>query len=476
MLSKKFLHLVLFFCLFSTAEAQVTKMFGKQAYKHASVGVCVLDMNSSKKIVDLNTQLCIEPASVVKLVTTAAALEIFGPDHRFETRIEYTGKIENGILHGNLWIKGGGDPSLGSRQTGENPEAFMIQWVEAVKNAGIYEIDGNVLADASLFDDEPVSPYWLWEDMGNYYAPGIFGLAVFDNSFQLELKSGAVGSKPEIVSVKPLLPQLTIDNNLTAVDNNLDSAYLYGAPYQWERRVFGTIPANRSHFIIKGDMPDPPGFLAGYFRDALVKSGVSVRGKAFSTRFPNEAVQEASTPSKIVCRTPSIPLSQMIRIIHEKSDNLYTEYLLRHLALTVSNKPASARNGIQVVRNFWQKKGLDVSALYLSDACGLSPNDRVSAGFLAEMLSYMSQKSKYALIFKSSFPLAGLEGSVSGFLKGTTLEGKLRLKSGSFQSVTSYAGFYEQQGKSYVVVLLVNYADANRLQIRKDMENFLLSL
>jgi len=473
MKSKKYLHLALFFCLFSTVEAQVTKMFGKQAYKHASVGVCVLDMHSSKKMVDLNAQLCIEPASVVKLVTTAAALEILGPDYRFETRIEYTGKIENGVLHGNIWIKGGGDPSLGSRQTGVSPEAFMIQWVEAVRNAGIHEIDGNVLADASLFDDEPVSPYWLWEDMGNYYAPGIFGLAVFDNSFQLELKSGAVGTKPEIVSVKPSLPQLTIDNNLTAVENNLDSAYLYGAPYQWERRIFGTIPANRSRFVIKGDMPDPPSFLASYFRDALVKSGVTVSGKGFSNRL---AIETEPISAKKVCSTYSIPLSQMLRIIHEKSDNLYTEYLLRKLALTVSDKPASARNGIQVVRNFWQKKGLDVSALYLSDACGLSPNDRVSAGFLAEMLSYMSQKSKYASTFKSSFPLAGLEGSVSGFLKGTALEGKLRLKSGSFQSVTSYAGFYEQKGKSYVVVLMVNYADANRLQIRKDMENFLLSL
>ena len=166
----------------------------------------------------------------------------------------------------------------------------------------------------------------------------------------------------------------------------------------------------------------------------------------------------------------------MIRIIHEKSDNLYTEYLLRHLALTISDKPASVANGLKVVRNFWQKKGLDVSALFLSDACGLSPNDRVSAGFLVEMLQYMSQKSKYPSVFKSTFPLAGREGSVSAFLKGTTLEGKLLLKSGSVQSVTSYAGYYEQNGKSYVVVLMVNYAEANRSQIRKDMEYFLLSL
>jgi len=475
-MSKLLLALAFFLCLIIQSEAQVSKIFGKKTYQHASVGICVLDMNSSRKIVDLNAQLCIEPASIAKLVTTAVALETFGPDYRFETKIEYTGKIENGVLNGDIWIRGGGDPSLGSRQTGLQQDVFINQWVEAVKAAGIQEVNGSVYSDVSLFDDEPVSPYWLWEDMGNYYAPGIYGLAVFDNSFQLELKSGAAGSKPEIVSIKPDLPELTIDNNLTAVNNDLDSAFLYGAPYQWDRRLFGTIPANRSSFVIKGDMPDPPAFLAVYFRNELQKKGVLVNGKAVSTRLLKDFTQKSSIHAHLVCTTSSIPLSKIIRIIHEKSDNLYTEYLLRHLALTVSNKPASVRNGIQVVRDFWKKKGLDVSALYLSDACGLSPNDRIAPEFLAKLLQYMSQKSKYASVFKSSLPLAGREGSVASFLRGTSLEGKLRMKSGSVQAVTTYAGYYEQSGKSYVVVLMVNFADANRFQIRKDMEYFLLSL
>lgn len=475
-MTRNFLFFTLFLCLTFHSEAQVSKIFGKKIYQHASVGICVLDMNSSRKVVDLNAKLCIEPASVAKLVTTAVALETFGPDYRFETKIEYTGKIDNGVLQGDLWIRGGGDPCLGSRQTGEQTNAFMNQWVEAVKAAGIQEINGSVYADASLFDDEPVSPYWLWEDMGNYYAPGIYGIAVFDNSFQLELKSGAVGTKPEIVSVKPDLPELTLENNLTAVNNDLDSAFFYGAPYQWDRRLFGTMPANRNSFVIKGDLPDPPAFLAVYFRNELLKKGILVRGKAVSTRLLKDKTKRSALQAHLLCTTSSIPLAKMIRIIHEKSDNLYTEYLLRHLALTVSDKPASVRNGLQVVRDFWKNKGLDVSALFLSDACGLSPNNRISPDFLAGLLRYMATNSKYASVFKSSLPLAGREGSVIGFLRGTSLEGKLRMKSGSVQSVTTYAGYYEQKGKSYVFVLMVNYADANRFQIRKDMEYFLLSL
>jgi len=451
-------------------------MFEKKAYKHASVGICVLDMTSLRMITNLNAQQCMEPASVVKLITTSAALEILGSDHRFETRIEYTGFIVNGILDGDLWIRGGGDPSLGSQHVDGNPEAFMEEWVQAVKSAGIRMVNGRILADATLFDDEPVSPYWLWEDIGNYYAAGIFGIAVFDNSYQLTLRSAGSGSQPEIVSIKPALPELKFENHLIAAKSNKDSAYIYGAPYQWERSLFGTIPENRQSFVIKGDLPDPPYYLAGYFRTALEEAGVKVNGKAVSLKPLAKEALDVTDTSKILHKTYSVPLSQMIRFIHVKSDNLYTEYLLRHLSLTASNKPASARAGIQVVKNFWKQKGLDVSALFLSDACGLSPNDRVSPELLAQILRYMSVKSKNASVFESSFPLAGKEGSVSGFLRGTILEGKLRLKSGSAQSVTSYAGYYEQNSKSYVVVLLVNDADANRLQIRKDMEDFLLSL
>jgi len=475
-MSRIFLHSILLLTFVAQVEGQNTTMFRKQAYKHASVGICVFDKSTSKMLCASNADQSLEPASVAKLVTTAAALEILGPNHRFETKLEYSGQIEHGVLTGDIRIRGGGDPSLGSHYVNKKQDSFLDEWVEAVRKAGIQEIKGKIISDAGIFNDEPVSPYWLWEDMGNYYAAGIYGLAVFDNSFELGLRSGRAGTRPEIISVQPPLRKLTIDNHLVAANNDLDSAYLYGAPYQWDRRLFGTMPEDRSRFIIKGDIPDPPGYLAERFKEELVRHGIPVSGEALSARQLPAAEQDSSLQTKVFHTTYSIPLSQMIRIIHEHSDNLYTEYLLRHLALTVSDKPASARDGLQVVRDYWKNKGLDVSALYLSDACGLSPNDRISARFLTQLLLYMSTKSKYQSIFEASLPLAGVEGSVSGFLKGTALEGKIRLKSGSLQTVTSYAGYYKLNGKSYVIVMMVNYADASRSQIRKDMEEFLLML
>ncbi len=462
--------------LCGSVQAQDFSMFRQKSYQHAAVSICVLDMVHSKVVAQYNAQQSVTPASVVKMVTTAAALEILGPDRCFETRLEYTGTLQKGVLDGNLIIRGGGDPSLGSRQSGLDPDVFLKNWVKAVQSLGIREIKGDVLADASLFDDEQISPFWLWEDIGNYYAPSISGLAVYDNSYRLELKSGAVGSRPEITSVKPFVKGMTIDNHLIAVGNTLDSAYLYGAPYQLERRLFGTMPANRVGFTIRGDLPDPAALLADQLLTELAKVGVSVSGKAQNIRQGDGTYLFVERVGNVICRTQSIPLSQMLRIIHEKSDNLYTEYLLRQLALTVSDKPASVQAGLKVVRDFWKKQGLDLSPLFLYDACGLSPNDRVSADFIVRVLAFMSTRSPNAVLFEQSLPVAGVEGTVAGFLHGTSLEGKLRLKSGSSQVVNSYAGYYRMNGRAYAVAMLVNYASCTRFQIRKDMEKFLLSL
>lgn len=426
----------------------------------------MLDLATTKTVAAFNQAQSVTPASVLKLLTTGAALELLGPDDRFETKVTVSGVVENDRLTGDVVVQGGGDPSLGSKQVPGNPEAFLADWVKAIRDAGIRRISGRILADAGLFDDEGVSPFWLWEDIGNYYATGIYGLNVFDNSFKLELKSGLAGSRPEITGIYPRISGLTVDNRLVAADNDQDSAYLYGAPFQKDMRLFGSMPANRTGFVIRGQMPDPPTYLAERLKEELVKAGVQVDGQALSTRL---LTNEPVTARKTLFTTKSVPLSQLVRIIHEKSDNFYTECLLRRLASTASDRPASAREGLRVVRAFWQKQGLDLSALAQYDACGLSPNNRISAELLAQVLCKLASNT----VFEQSLPLAGVEGTVSGFLNGTALQGKLRLKSGSNQVVNSYAGYYRRNGKNYAVVMMVNHADASRSRIRSDMETFL---
>jgi D-alanyl-D-alanine carboxypeptidase/D-alanyl-D-alanine-endopeptidase (penicillin-binding protein 4) len=308
-------------------------------YSGTSLAYVVQEVQSGELLAEMNSAQALVPASVCKLLTTAAAMEMLGPEKRFKTELAYRGLLEKGSLKGDLYILGGGDPSLGSEYTGAQPDSFLLDWVQAVKKLGISCIEGDIIADASIFDEEAVSPYWLWEDLGNYYAAGVYGLAVFDNMFRLGLKSGLSGTKPDILYLKPVLPEMQIINNLITKDNSKDSAYFYGIPYRWERLLYGSLPAGKEEFIIRGDIPDPPAYLAFRLQQQLIKAGISVQGKACTKNKPGyvrKALVFDSVNNPLIINEPVVfytsyskPLSELVTIINYHSHNMFTEAAMR---------------------------------------------------------------------------------------------------------------------------------------------------
>ncbi len=429
--------------------------------KHASIGIKVAEVSSGRTIYAYNEQLSLCPASCLKLVSSAAVLELLGPDYTYKTILFTNGTIDaQGILQGNIYIKGVGDPTLGSEFIDNNPRAFLEQWAADIRKAGIKSINGKIIALDGLFGYEGVSSRWLWADIGNYYAPGIYGISVFDNMYRLNLKSGVAGTCPEILSWEPSSVELKFENNLKAAVDNTDSAYIYGQPFDPSRRIFGTIPQNKSTFTIKGDIPDPGLFLASCFAETL-KKGEMPASKGFST-----ARMEKPNPEekRVLAQTISPDLKKIIQVINFKSNNHYAEHLFRKIG------------GENKIREFWKSKGLDVDALFMYDGSGLSPSDGVSVDFLTDLLVYMSSKSKYAQIFYQSLPSAGKEGTVAGFLKGTSLEGTSRIKSGSMDGVYSYSGYVDKNGKRYAFSIIVNKFNGTRQDVRRQIEKLLISL
>ena len=469
---KRLLWLLIILISIQSEASNALTFFGHKKYKNSVNSICVIDHSTGKIVTSYNKDVAVAPASVMKLVTTATALEILGPDYKFKTNIEYSGKLIDGTLDGNLILIGGGDPTLGSRHFNKDQQSFIYTWIDKIKKAGIKKINGDIVAYSGIFDNEPISPYWIWEDIGNYYAAGVYGLGVFDNSFQLTFRSGNPGSVPEIISVKPEIPGLKIENRLKAADNNKDSAYIYGVPFQNERFVTGTIPCKRDAFSIRGDIPDPSSFLADLLKQELIKAGIQVNGKGITEK----SLPDKNLKTVLVHTQSSETLLDIISKTNEKSDNVYAEYLLRHIALSKHPYPATSKDGLSVIRNFWNKKGLDMNAMVMLDACGLSPSDRISSGFLTRLLDCELSDSRYGDIFETSLPVAGLQGSVASFLKGTQLAGKVRVKSGTMQGVTCYAGYYRKKDKIFVFAMLSNHLNLPRNYIVKDMEDFLLSL
>lgn len=434
--------------------------------ENANVSLLVKDLSTNETLYEYRPTNSTIPASTMKVVTTATALEILGPDFRFETRLAIDGILSrDSTLNGNLIIHGGGDPTLGSDKLGDKD--FLPKWVAAIKAAGIKRINGRIVADESIFEQQVINPKWTWEDMGNYYAPGIHGISYLDNTYKAIFRSGNIGTTPEITRIEPEISGLTIENYLKSTSITYDNAYFYGAPYSNSRSIYGEIPANRNEFIVRGDIPNPALLLAQHLQASLYNGGV------FISEFPSVQSISGNKGTTIYSHF-SPPLREIITETNIKSNNHFAEYIFKFIG-TTNSKTATTGNAIATIRSYWEAKGLPVSQLFQYDGCGLSPVDAVSANFFVELLTYMKTKSKYADDFYKSLPVSGGRGTLSTILANTALEGKVHAKSGTIERVKCYAGYIELKNRTLVFTLMVNNANGTSKAVTGKIEDFLLS-
>lgn len=488
---KKILWCTFFLSVVLQMRAQVPQpvrqLLNAPYMKGATFSLVVKDLQDGKTVYSYDKDRKVSPASVLKTVATATALEILGDDYRFPTSLEYEGAIKDGVLYGNLYIKGSGDPSLGSAHFVPDRSTytparnkFVLEWIAAVKKAGIRKITGAVVSDERIFDTEGSSIKWLREDMGNYYAPGSYGLSVFDNMYKLYLKTGAAGTRPTVTGCDPALPSIRFTNYMKAANVASDSAYIIGAPLANERYLYGIVPANRASYVLKGDIPDPALFLASYLTDCLEREGIAVGKEATCFRIEAEAGRWETGERKTIVTTWSPALREIASVTNHVSHNLFADALVKTVGLQYEPRKneviSSFERGVRVVADHWKKKGLDVFPLRMYDGSGLAPADKVSAEFIADLLVYMATESEAGDAFVASLPQAGQEGSVRNFLKGSRLQGKARLKSGGITGVRSYAGYITQDGKRYAVAVFSNNYSCSMREMTKGVEKLLEQL
>ncbi len=460
-------------------EAQVPqpiRQLLRQPYMEgASFSLMVKEVESGRTLFAYDTLQQMTPASVMKSLTTATALELLGEDYRFPTTIEYDGTIEQGHLNGNLYIKGSGDPSLGSSFLEEEVD-FAGEWIAAIRNAGIQTIEGAVIADEQLFDTEGTSLKWVVEDMGTDYGAGSYGLNVFDNRFKLGLQTGEAGSRPQVKGIEPWI-DLRFHNYMIAQKVATDSCYIMGAPFSNERYLYGVVPAGKAYLQLQGDIPDPPTFLADYLTKQLRKVGIKVKGTPSCYRLLQEAGEWPTKSRKPLITTYSPPLSELVRITNFVSHNLFADALLKTIGLRYQPKKgeviSSFGRGVKVLREYWEQQGLDVATLYQVDGSGLAAINKLSTAFTTDFLCYMRKQSSYSTVFNNSLPRVGIEGSVRNFWKGNI---SAKLKSGSMTRVKGYAGYVTQAGRTYAIALFVNHYGCDGKEMNRAIEKLLNGL
>ena len=406
---------------------------------------------------DADTRLT--PASTLKLLTTAAALETFGPLHRFKTEL-YAEQLpdENGVLHGNLYVRGGGDPTLGStRVTGaESLQTVLQTWQQETEKAGIRRIEGRIVADVSLFEGPSVAPKVNWENMGNYYAAPATPLCINDNLFDIYFTPGTEhGQAVRVARTDPQLPELTFQSFVTVdTKDKKDNAYVYGAPGQKELQIFGTIPPHATGFKIKGALPDPSLLAVQAFQKQLETNGIPVT-------LPATTVSQAPDYAKMhkLHTYLSPALKDIVVIVNKRSFNLYAEILLRDLAVA-AGKEGSLQNGLKELTAFLRKHELaDANDLVLYDGSGLARDNLLTPRTLLRTLIYMSQ-SPYFSYYYNSLATPDDRGDLlvlRRFLKAQKKVDEVRIKGGTIDSVKAGAGYVkDQNGRLIAFVLIAN--------------------
>ena len=462
----------------TTLQQRVDQLAGREPLKGAVVGVMVQDL-SGKVLASREAGRRMVPASNMKLITTGTALHALGADFRFETGIGYTGTIEEGTLHGDVYIVGGGDPTIGVIDTvAVKPEALFWRWMSYLKEAGITRIDGRIIGDGRAFEGHLENTSWGYDDTGTYYGTGTNALSFYENAVDYSVSAGAVGEPVKVVQRYPETPWMHFGNlSSTGPAGTGNSLYLYTTDLAPYAELRGTFAEERKpkveHFANKyGALT-----CAYYFWQNLRSSGWAVsggyadidrggyvRGRDFVP------ADKAGTPT-LVGTSLSPVLSKIVRETNVRSDNFYAEAMFRQMGERATGIAVYDSCRVAVYEVLQGLVPQELAGLRMEDGSGLSRMNTVSPAFLTAFLRAMTRSRSFDA-FLASLPQPG-EGTLTALLPKlpAAQKARIRIKSGSMDGVLCYSGYIlDEEGKpSRVFSLLVNGATAKTAVLRETL-------
>jgi D-alanyl-D-alanine carboxypeptidase/D-alanyl-D-alanine-endopeptidase (penicillin-binding protein 4) len=473
------LSFLLIFSAFSqnNLERVVANFEKDPANKNATISFLAINLQNDEIIADINANKSLTAASTTKLFPTATAIEVLGSNKKTITRIYYSGEINSkGELNGDIWIRGGGDVSLGSKYFSKETQElqFLNDWADSLLQKGIKKINGSVIADASEFGYNGTPKGWHESDIGNYYGAFAGGLNFYDNTIKLILKTNTPGTKAQLIETFPKVPSLSISNTVLAAKVQGDEASIFGAPFSLNRKITGKLPANRERFIVKGSMPDPENLLVQEMVKTLELRGLLVSGGSKTVRLNDLSKPNYEKDLKLLFQQNSKTIKEIAFWTNFKSVNLFAEGLVNLLGF-YSNGDGSTSSGLKIIDDFWKNK-INTSNLILNDGSGLSRLNAISAQHFCELLKFMSTSKNYD-DFKSTFPVAGKNGTISTLCKGGSGEGRVFAKSGTLNNTKSYAGYIDSKsGKKIAFAIIVNDFSCSSGEIKNKIETILNAL
>lgn len=414
-----------------------------------ALSIYVEEIDTGNVVLSWNADEPRNPASVEKMVTTLVALDTLGPAYRWKTEVSFLGDVKDGVLNGDLAIKGYGDPYLVT-------ERFW-QLLREIRGAGINEIKGNLLIDDSYFDVGDYDPAAFDREPLRAYNVAPNALLTNFKVVRYYFEPNETASRVRI-RLDPALDNLEIVNRLR-ISNGACRGYQRGitiTPNEDVSRIIfsGQFPSGCEVYSMARTVLDHNEFTFGLFRLLWRESG----GK-FSGEWQNTVIDETIEPSLIF---ESLPLAEIIAKVNKNSNNVMAKQLLYTLAAEKLGPVGTENKGRQVVREWLTRRGINIAELNIANGAGLSRKSRMTAKNLGDLLRY-AYESPFMPEYLSSLSLSGLDGTLSRRFRDSELTGQAHMKTGSLDHVSAFAGYFQaQSGKRYIVVALLNHTDIHR--------------
>ncbi len=430
-------------------QQQIDILLKNPSLDPAFIGIYIEELGTSTIVYNKNEHKLLMPASNMKLVTTASALSILKPDYQYLTKIYSDGEIKDSVLEGNLIIKGSGDPVICGRFYDDNPDSIFTLWAQKLAELGISKINGNIIGDNSLFQDDGLGYGWEKDDLPYYYAAKTSALSFNDNCIDFHISPGKNCGDSVTVKQLPVNNYLEIDNQLITVHSDSSSSTSFTRNFiDGKLYLKGQIPINSETKIDWTTVPDPADFFLKAFTDILLKNGISFNQYSICSEKPNYKDKTLLHVHK------SVPLKKIAHNINKISNNFYTEMVLKTIC---KDQNITTSKAIKAEKKFLASIGIDTDRMFIMDGSGLSRHNMVTVHQIATILKYM-HSSENGAIFKETLPIAGIDGTLKRRLKGSNAIGHVFAKTGYVGHVRALSGYVEaKNGKEYVFSIIANH-------------------
>lgn len=444
----KFLCLMLFaFSSSSYADGlnvTLKNIIKKHRFNENTLGLYVED--EGKEIFNLNGAKMMVPASLTKIVTGAAVLNNFPLNKKFETTILIKNSLKEGLLAGDLCLKGGGDPSFVSEK--------MWYLVNELTRTGLKNISGDLLVDATRFDDEL---YDVGRDsmrVDRAFDAPVTAASFNWNSVNIFIRPGLTAGAPAVITLDPVSEYLELENKVKTTSKsgvkNLEASRVKVGDHD-KIIVSGSISIDANEAVIYKSISNPNLWIGMHLKEFLKQRGISLQGKV--------KVGDCENSWTVIAAAPSKNLNEITSDMLKFSNNFVAEMLAKNLAAEVGKHPAKMKDGIEQIKQYMDGLGLERKDYILENVSGLTRDNRFSAKQLALVLNTIKNDFLLFPEFASGLPIAGIDGTLKNRMKNKSEQSLVRAKTGYLDGVVGLAGYVGRKNKSPLIFVFMFNGD-----------------